>query len=55
MGEITIRQPQLDAVFLQDIGDRAVGNHVSQIGQCALNPPVTPVPILCRHAHNESR
>jgi hypothetical protein len=28
---------------------------VSQIGQRALNPPVTQVPILCRHAHNESR
>jgi hypothetical protein len=28
---------------------------VSQIGQRALNPPVTPVPVLCRHAHNQSR
>jgi len=36
-------QGWLDAVFLQDIGDRAGGNHASQIGQRALNPPVTPV------------
>src|SRR3954453_12586823 len=35
-----------DAVPPQNIGDRAAGTFMSQIGQCTLNPAVTPVVIL---------
>jgi len=41
-----------DAVPLQYVRDRAPSYFVSQIGQCALNPAVSPIPILLRHQND---
>jgi hypothetical protein len=44
-----------DSVPTKDISDRAAGTFVSQIGQRALNSPVTPVAIFFRHANDQGR
>ena len=43
----------LDAVFLEDVGDGASADLMSQIGERAAHPRVSPRAILERHPHNE--
>jgi hypothetical protein len=42
----------LDAVFSQDVGDGASSSLMSQIGQRAADPRVSPGGIFLRHAQN---
>jgi hypothetical protein len=37
---------------LQNVRDRAASEFVSQIGQCALNPPVTPIAVFLGHLND---
>jgi hypothetical protein len=37
----------------QDLRDCAAGKLMSQVGQCTLNPPIAPPPILLRQAHDQ--
>src|SRR5579864_9397453 len=39
-------QCRLDPVAIQNLSDRAARNFVPQIGQCALDPPIAPIPVL---------
>jgi hypothetical protein len=43
----------LDAVFMEDVGDGASSNLMSQIGERAADARVSPRAILKRHAQNE--
>ena len=43
---------RLDPVPFQHLSDRAARNCVPQIGQCALDPPIAPIPVLlCESNH----
>jgi hypothetical protein len=42
-----------NAVPPQDVGDGAAGTFTSQVGQCTLNPAVTPIAILFCHANHQ--
>jgi hypothetical protein len=44
---------RLDAVFLKDVGDSASADVMSQIGERAADPRVSPRAILQCHAQNE--
>ena len=44
---------RFNAVLLQDVGDGSAPNLVNQVGQCALNPRVTPLTILPRHSQDQ--
>ena len=44
---------RLDSVPLQDLRDRAAGNLVPQVGQRALDAPISPVPVLFSHSHEQ--
>jgi hypothetical protein len=44
---------RLDAVLSEDVGDGASANLMTQIGQCAADPRVSPRGIVLRHAQNE--
>src|SRR5215467_3844548 len=45
-------QCRLHAVSLQNVSDRAASNLVAQIGQCTLDPTITPIPVLfCQSDH----
>src|SRR5216683_4961607 len=41
------------AVTLQDIANRLIGNLVPQIGQRPRNPVIAPAPVLARHANDQ--
>ncbi len=41
------------AVFAEDVGDRASGDPMIQIGQGALDPRVAPGAVFCSHAHDQ--
>jgi hypothetical protein len=42
-----------NAVLLQDVGDGSAPNLVAQVGQCALNPRVTPLTIFPGHSQGQ--
>lgn len=42
-----------EAVLLEDIGDRAPGHVMTQIGQGPADPGVASVPVLSRHLHDQ--
>ena len=44
---------RIDAVFSENVGDRAAPELMSQIAPCSLDPHVPPRSILKRHAKNE--
>src|SRR5262245_1757625 len=44
----------LDAAPFQNIGDRVVRQHMSQIAQSSLDPAITPTAVFCRHPQNQS-
>src|SRR5581483_12226074 len=44
---------RLNSVPLQDLSDRRATDVVPQIGECALDPPIAPSPVLLRHAHHQ--
>ena len=46
---------RFQAVLLQDVGDGAVPDFMAQVGQCSLDSPVTPIPVLGGHADHQSR
>jgi hypothetical protein len=41
------------AVALQNIADRLIGNYVPEIAQSARNPVIAPARILARHTNNQ--
>jgi len=45
---------RLDPVPLQNLGDRAAGYLMPQVGQCALDPMIAPIPVLFGHSNHQS-
>src|SRR5215831_6432812 len=41
-------------MLLQNIGDGAASNFMAQVGQCSLDSPVTPIPVLGGHPDNQT-
>ena len=45
---------RLDAVALQNVGNRAACQFMTQIRQRALDPQITPIPVFRRHSDHQS-
>src|SRR6516162_9443670 len=42
-----------DAVPLENVSDRLIGDLVTEVGQCSGNPIVAPAGVLPSHAHDQ--
>ena len=45
----------LDPVMFQNLGNRFVCQHMTQIGQCSLDTAITPASVLLGHANDQRR